>query len=121
MPEPERIQLFDGEISEGTKSYQGVYLDEAGDLVLEAQDLGKAARESWGDSDYEYWIRVREPNKQTVLVQLREELGTTEGGDEDGELLALIERKYRGNPAASFDFQRWLDAKGIPYEFSSYA
>lgn len=48
MAEPERVGLFDGEVSPGTRSYQGVYVDETGDLVLEAQDVGKASAEFWG-------------------------------------------------------------------------
>lgn len=63
---------------------------------------------------------MREADKQAVLIQLLEELGAAEGGDGDARLLALMERKYGGNHAASFEFKRWLDEKGIPYDFSSY-
>lgn len=72
-------------------------IDDDGDLVLEGYDIGKAVAEHWGDSDYEYWLRVASDDKDTVL-------------------LWLIKERF----TASSEFRQWLDDKGIPNKFASW-
>lgn len=72
-------------------------IDEAGNLVLEGYDIGKTVEEFFGDSDYEYWLRVARDYKDTVLLWLIKERFTT-----------------------SSEFRQWLDGKGIPNKFESW-
>jgi hypothetical protein len=118
-----RVVLFDGELQPGTSSYVEAYINDAGDLVLESVDTGDLSREFWGDSDYEWWITVRAPERDALLTELHTDLSISGSGKaaSKDELLSLLERKYGGNRSASFEFQRWLDEHGIPYEFFSYA
>jgi len=54
-----------------------------------------------GDSEYEYWLRIRASNKDKVL-------------------LALIEKLYSGNTSLISELKDYLESKGIPCEFHSY-
>jgi len=87
---------------EGTTS---IHIDagitDEGDLLFSGQDLGQAPRELLGDSEYEYWLRIRASNKDKVL-------------------LALIEKLYSGNTSLISELKDYLESKGIPCEFHSY-
>lgn len=72
-------------------------IDEADNLVLEGYDIGKSVEQYWGDSDYEYWLRIARDYKDTVLLWLIKERFTT-----------------------SSEFRQWLDGKGIPNKFESW-
>jgi hypothetical protein len=74
---------------------------ENGDLQLSGQDIGKAPLEIFGDSDYEYWLRVPAAQKDQLL-------------------LALIELLYKGDAAAISKMREELVARKVPCEFSSY-
>jgi hypothetical protein len=103
-------------------------INDAGDLLLEGFDCGKSVQEFWGDSDYEWWLYVRQAHKAQVLRELRSErfagdadyrkwLVTKEIPDDpDSVLLWLVKERFQGD----VDFREWLDAKGIPSEFESY-
>jgi hypothetical protein len=71
-------------------------IDDEENLVLEGYDIGKYVKEHWGDSDYEYWLRVARDDKDTLLLWLIKERFTT-----------------------SSQFKQWLDDKGIPNKFDS--
>jgi len=70
-------------------------MTDEGDLLFSEQDVGDAPNEFWGDSDYEYWLKVSAADKDRVL-------------------LALIEKLYSGNSSLVSEI------KGIPSEFASY-
>ena len=94
-----RAQLYE---EEGEDSrYLHAEIREDGDLVLSGQDLGKTAREFWGDSDYEWWV-------------------TVSSSDKDDVLLALLDKIYGGKSSAIEEFRDLLEAHGIKSEFSSY-
>ena len=104
-------------------------IDEKGNLLLSGQDIGKAPKDWFGDSDYEYWVVVAASDKERVLSIL---LGQVAGGqqlrpagdasedEEDWALLAAIEKTYGGNLRAVSAFCDLLKANGIGYEFSTY-
>jgi hypothetical protein len=71
-----------------------------GDLQLSGQDLGKAPREIFGDSDHEYWLTVPAAQKDLLL-------------------LALLESLYKGDACAVSKLREMLVAKKIPCEFFS--
>jgi hypothetical protein len=68
-----------------------------GTLVMDGCDSGPRVEEAWGDSDYEYWVKVAPQWKDTVLMRLIAERFNT-----------------------SSEFMEWLKNKGIPYDFDSY-
>jgi hypothetical protein len=72
-------------------------IDEKGDLVLEGYDIGKFVEDHWGDSDYEYWLRIDKDYKDTIL-------------------LWLIKERFLSDS----DFRKWLDEKGVPSDFQSW-
>lgn len=84
-----------------TSIYIDVRITGEGDLLFSGQDLGEAPKKVFGDSDYEYWLRIA-------------------GDQKDRVLMALIEKLYRGNASVISEMQELLDSKGIPNEFSSY-
>lgn len=71
-----------------------------GDLELAGQDVGKAPSETFGDSDYEYWLTVPAAQKDRLL-------------------LALLEALYQGDPRVVSKLKAMLEAKNIPCEFFS--
>jgi hypothetical protein len=68
---------------------------------MSGQDVGKAPKEFWGDSDYEYWVNV--PCNQ-----------------KDYLLLILIQEQFAGDPKAVSRFSDFLDKHGIKSEFGSW-
>jgi hypothetical protein len=78
-----------------------VEITSEGDLLFTGQDIGKLPAELFGDSDYEYWLRIKEEYKDQVL-------------------LALLEHLYSGSTGLISAFREVLESKGIPCEFSSF-
>jgi hypothetical protein len=101
------------------------YVDGAGDLVVEVQDLGEEMERLFGDFDYEWWVVVRASNKPKLLERLwklRQDISpTVASSDQDAALLSLIERTFGGRPSAPSDLEDWLKENGIAYEVSTYA
>jgi len=119
---PERVvQLFAGQVRAGLSCSIRAYVDdESGDLVIETQDIGASVEAVWGDSDYEYWIRVEAANKDVLVRHLSEEMPVSRDKDIDGQLLSLLKDRYGGSYQASSDFRKWLEERDIPYRFDSY-
>ena len=104
-------------------------IDEQGNLVLSGQDIGKAPKEWFGDSDYEYWLVVAASDKDRVLSLL---LGQVAGGqqlraasdasvdEKDWALLTVIENRYGGDLRAVSAFYELLKANGIGFEFKTF-
>ena len=122
MTDEPRVTLYSGELRPGTSTYQGVYVSaESGDLVFEAQDVGELPRELFGDSDYEWWIRVAAADKPRVLAALRAERPElADEGENDAALLAAIEAVFGGRPDAVDAARHWLAEQSIDSEFSSW-
>ena len=76
-------------------------IDDEGNLLISGQDVGKAPKEFWGDSDYEYWITISAEDKDKVL-------------------LIILESLYKGDLHIISKFRNLLDEKGIMYEFNSW-
>ena len=122
VPAVRRVALFSGELPSGLSSLTDAYVDEASDLVVETQDIGAELVRIFGDSDYEWWVRVRAADKPELLERLRDSKPpAASAGDNDALLLSLLARKFGGRPTAPSDLRKWLDEQGIAYEFSSYA
>lgn len=84
-----------------TSIYIEASIDDGGDLVVSGQDVGEAPLEYMGDSDYEYALRIRAAHKDDLL-------------------LALLEKLYSGDARVVSELREYLEAKGIPAEFSSF-
>ena len=48
-------------------------LEEGGAIVLEGQDMGPIVEEVWGDSDYEFWVRVEPASLSKLAYELLRE------------------------------------------------
>jgi hypothetical protein len=77
-------------------------LKDDGEIVLEGQDMGRAVEAVWGDTDYEYWVRVAAP----ALPKLAFE---------------LLHEKFAGRLDAVTAFRDWCRAHGVEHEFGNYA
>lgn len=95
-----RILLRSENTNNNTSTLEAT-LEADGKLVLSGCDAGPAAKEFFGDSDYEYWI--------TVPAEARDRL-----------LLELLKQCFGNRSTPSSDFMEWLKRLGIPYEFMSY-
>ena len=104
-------------------------INEEGNLVLSGQDIGKAPKDWFGDSDYEYWLVAAASDKDHVLSIL---LGQVAGGqqfrpasdasedEKDWALLTVIEKTYGGDLRAVSALCDLLRANGIRFEFRTY-
>lgn len=95
----EPVRLFEerGE----TSRFIDATVDEKGDVLVSAQDVGKDPQEWWGDSDYEFWVTVHAQHKDRLL-------------------LALIEKLYGGRFHAVDEFRDFVKSRGIPFEWGSW-
>lgn len=82
-------------------------------LVIEGYDIGKAVKEYWGDSDYEYSTTIKEKEVKRLYP-----LMSVVEGDKEG-LLKAIADKYNTNSCYS-EFRDFLDKNGIHYEVFSW-
>ncbi|MFW9919324.1 MAG: hypothetical protein ACFFED_06980 [Candidatus Thorarchaeota archaeon] len=76
-------------------------IDDEGRLVVSGQDIGRAPKEFWGDSDYEYWVIIPPEEKDKLL-------------------LALIELVYKDDLYLVSKFRDFLSQKGIKRESGSW-
>jgi len=95
-----RIRLYEKQGE--TSIYIDAEIDKEGNLIVSGQDLGKAPKEFWGDSDYEYMVLVKKDQMNVLL-------------------LSLVKEKFGANAQAFSNFREYLANKEIPYEFGSWA
>lgn len=53
-------------------NFRSVYvrLEADGTVVVDAQDMGPTVEEFWGDSDYEFWVRVAPADASRLAYEL---------------------------------------------------
>ena len=84
-----------------TSIHIDVRIKKNGDLLFSGQDIGDAPKETFGESDYEYWLSVPAAEKDRLL-------------------LALIEKHYAGNATVISELRELMETHEIPCEFQSY-
>jgi hypothetical protein len=77
-------------------------LKDDGEIVLEGQDMGPAVETIWGDTDYEYWVRVAPLSLPKLAFE-------------------LLREKFLGRLDAVTAFRDWCRAHGVEHEFDNYA
>jgi hypothetical protein len=87
------------------------YLDEAGSLHIDGQDLGPSTSPVSGDGEYEWYYTIGVEHLPRLVVLL--------GGSQDDDLLDLLEERWSG--ARSGDLEPLLRTSGIPVTFFSYS
>jgi hypothetical protein len=73
-----------------------------GSVKLDAQDMGKATGEVWGDSDYEFWVDV-------PAIELHK------------LVFSMIKEKYSGRSGAVDEFRAFCDKEGIENKWGCWA
>jgi len=136
-----KVHLYEGQGE--TSRYIDAEINKHGDLVIFGQDVGKAPREFFGDSDYEFWAHVPAKYKGNVFHILLEKLNTSNIKIEDefrdfmrsrkilwihmptehkdDILLILIKKLYANNHKTVDDFRDYMRCRGIPVEFDTWA
>ena len=84
-----------------TSTYIDVCVTKSGDLLFSGQDIGAAPAEMFGDSDYEYWLRVPAAEKDKLL-------------------LALIIKHYGGKAMVISKLRKFMESQKISCKFFSY-
>ena len=77
-------------------------LNDDGAVVMEGQDMGPAVEAVWGDTDYEYWVRVAPSSLSKLAIE-------------------LLREKFAGRLDAVTAFRDWCKAHGVEHEFGNYA
>lgn len=75
---------------------------ESGDLELFYHDTGPAAQRTFGDGDYEAWLRISASDLGRLAF-------------------ALLAEKYAGAPDALSAMREFCAAKAIPFEAGSWS
>ena|SRR5512142_2188672 len=76
-------------------------IEAGGAVLMDAQDLGPLVKKTFGDDDYEFWVRVG----PDALARLAFELLTD---------------KYGGRTDAVDDLRRYCAARGIVHDFGTW-
>ena len=82
----------------------GAYVDGAGDLHVDGQDLGPGTAMVSSDGEYEWFETVAASDVPRLVALL--------GGQPGDDVLVLLERDWTGS--RSYDFERLLRESGIP-------
>ncbi len=82
---------------ENVRSTLWAAIEEDGRLEVQRSDYGKLVEEVWGRDEYEYNVAVAAGYKDTVLL--------------------LLVKDFMKDDVA---FREWLEAKGVPFETSSW-
>ncbi len=93
-----------------------IYVDASlhdGSLTISGQDIGEAAEEFWGDSDYEYWLTLS-PDATTKLFKI------LCAGSPDEDPLDVLQKKFHGTGAFS-GIRAFCARHGIEAKFDSYS
>ena len=98
---------------EGISIQVEAYFDN-GDLVIEGYDIGSTVKEYWGDSDYEYTVRIRKRHLESLCNALKISSCNEEN------LLREIAGRFNGNKCFS-EFRDFLDSNNIECEGFSWA
>jgi len=87
---------------EGTE-FRSVYLslEDDGAIKLDAQDMGPTVTQFWGDSDYEFWVRVPPASLPKLAFE-------------------LLREKFSGQLGAVDAFRDWCRTHGVEHEFDSW-
>lgn len=93
------------------KSIVTATIDEDETMLVEGYDIGQLAEKYWGDSDYEYSMKLRPPSVEKLKAVF--ELSG------DDALLAEIQRRFGGALAFS-TFKSFLDQNDVEYEYFSW-
>lgn len=97
MPDlPRELTIRDERRDDGS-SVLRVKIEDDGTLTLEGYESGDAIKRTFGDFDYEYWLRVKPEFKDAVLLH-------------------LVRERFD----LSSMFEQWLDDHGIPTDLQSF-
>ena len=104
----DRVLLFFS-ATPGIKVTVEIYFDEAENLVLEGYDIGKTVEEYWGDSDYEYVIRIPAASFEFLFQHFQMKTRSRLA------LLQELARRYNTNYCYS-EIRKLLDDHKVIYE-----
>ena len=121
-PDETLITLFDKE-EDGTRRALDAYRLSDGRLCIQGQDLGKAPKEYWGSTEYEYFYDFDSSNETRLVEALAVALqaaGLQATGDTFEDLeTAFSNDVLRLSVLGVSYLQNFLDHFGVEYEFSS--
>ena len=77
-------------------------LETNGDIVIDTQDIGPTAKRMFGDSDYEFWLKIPASSASALAH-------------------ALVRKIHEGNLSAADDLKAFCAANDIPFEFTTWS
>lgn len=103
----ERVSLYHYKSVEISISIEAYF--EEDNLVIDGYDIGSRAKEYWGDSDYEYLIKIPPPGVAFLYAHFTIPVGNKT------ELLKALAARYNTNSCYSA-IRELLDDNAIRYE-----
>ena len=98
------------EVNGDDRRYLGARIDEAGDLVLEGQDLGPSTAPVSPDGEYEWWVTIAAKD----IAQLLDLLDAAPSSD----VLEILEENWSG--ARTHELERPIREGALPHRVSAY-
>ena len=77
-------------------------LEDDGAITMDAQDIGPAVTQFWGDDDYEFWVRVPATSVSKVAFE-------------------PLRQKCAGQSGVVDAFKDWCNTHGVEHEFDSWS
>ena len=108
----ESVTLYYHEESEIKISIEAYFENEM--LVIDGYDIGPRVKEYWGDSDYEYIVKVPAEGVSFLYTHFNIQPGNNH------ELLRALATRYNTNTCYS-DIRQLLDDHNVKYEGFTWA
>ena len=105
----------------GTNVRQSVSYSEEKGITISGSDYGRAPRDVFGSSEYEYWRTVEPENVDRVFYELLKESGAPHEEFSGARLLELISSRFGGTYEAEKNFREWCESKSVSTSFFTWA
>ena len=105
------IRLRDEKRADGSHLGLWAYLDTAGRLHIDGQDLGPVTSPASGDGEYEYFKMIAKEDIPRLIALL--------GGKPEDDILDLLERNWTGEK--SYDLEEILREGPIEVELATWS
>ena len=103
----------------GTNVFQYVSYSPERGIEISGSDFGRAPKDVFGSSEYEYWRTVKPEHADRVFFELLKETGLPPEAF-GSRLIELIATRFGGTYEAERFFREWCEEKGIPTGFFSW-
>lgn len=120
MSDPVGALLCDEDVN-GTNVHQSVSYSEDTGRQIAGSDFGRAPKDAFGSSEYEYWRSVEPKYCDRVFFALLKQAHLPYEPFTGSRLVELIADRFGGTYEAEKLFREWCETNGIKTEFFAWS